>query len=220
MENLSEYIVPILVFIYWVVSIFFKKKSPDENDSAPPTVAPRPIASDDDAIRRIQEEIQRLARERRASTSEDSTATQSQMPQPIQRTPPPLPEKEPHYDVTKPYHQQKYPAQEYQKQSEASPSYPTQNEAPVHVAIDYAQQIAAAKEQAEIAKTKLNEARIKSINASASHRAKTAQHSTNKRSNTIFATLSSPNGLRNAFLLKEIIGSPVALQKQGNALWH
>jgi len=88
MENLFEILIPLLVFIFWIVSQFWGSKEEGGGGSPRPGKrgAPEEGAGDADAERRaVQEEIRRKIAERRRQLA-GSEGTESPPPAPAQQT--------------------------------------------------------------------------------------------------------------------------------------
>lgn len=101
MDNLFEFLVPIVVFIIWIVSGIFNKVQ--ENKPAR-RESPRQQQAQSEQARRIREEIRKKIEQRKNESGQG--------------------EEQRRYDPTKPYGQQSHPAQQYREQK--APPLPPQ----------------------------------------------------------------------------------------------
>ncbi len=227
MDNISDLIIPALVFIFWAISsvaqVAKKSKADKERpESEPYTPLDHPGNQDDERTRRIQEEIRRKIAERRGNTA----------PQPASRTEEP-PAYNPHLPETPRTQPAPRPAARAPEPTLRRESAPTSRPAkpkPSYVDLDQPvnrlqQELAEQQRRMEETQRKAEEARQLALK-----RRQDAYRKTRKKPRTISyggslqssvrATLKDPHAARKAVLYYETLGTPVGLRRDGQLYPH
>lgn len=95
MEQIFEYLIPVIIILFWVLSRFFPsgdQQAEDEEEARqPPRHSHGEASAEDERAREIQEEIRRKIAERRGQAQPSASERQPQQQQPTAETvPPPL----------------------------------------------------------------------------------------------------------------------------------
>lgn len=201
--DFSEYIFPIIGLLIWLVSNLFNKKKDPEDSEPTPMEAPRPVAGNDDPLRSIQEEIRRLARERR----EKDAARESESSAPT--TVSPLSPTERHYELDVPQDQHKQTAHEFKNPEVIieEPMWATEKKAHSLVESNPIQWDIPPPEVSSWQPIRKTPANVKNSNKSL-------------LSKDINATLRTQRGKKKAFLMSEILLPPLALRTPSSHLWN
>lgn len=200
MDQLLEYLVPIIVFIVWAAGQFLSKRSQEgqEDDTSD--------ESNEERARRIQEEIRRKIAERR------------QQQEGQQPAPPPLQQQKP-----SPYRTTPIDGEDSERESAFPPPINTSTEPAFFEAPRPTRNLQAELEEQqkrlEESQRRAEAARLQARNRMAKVAGQTG-YSRPKRTVTnlredIIETLTDPQAARKAVLYYEILGTPVGLREDG-----
>lgn len=215
MDSLFDFIIPVLVFVFWIVGQFLNSRGNKEEDSPPIPTRNQQDDSAPDRTRDIQEEIRRKIAERRQQQAQP----QGQMPPPVpaqRQARPPEPE---------PVAEDPFARQPWNRDNEPQtpPPMPANHAEPDRLTVELKrrrEELAAAKKQAnqarketqkQIAKsTKVKTVRqrgprIKSPKVAAVDARRSLRED-------VLTDLKTTNAIRRAFVLKELLDKPVGLR--------
>jgi hypothetical protein len=207
MDNLFEYIVPIIFAAIYFIGNMLSKKSDD--DSAPSDTPRRGAAEDPDAVerqRRIQEEIRRKIMERRRAT-ESGNASET------------APRQESSADAN--LRERRAVAEQRRQQSHPESSIPNSSSRiphPVAQANAFGDDMQAKLEQIEATKRRAEKLKKQAAASQRTNPAQNAGRSGNaKRARpirgSVRSSLRDPVAARAAFIYGEVLGTPVSEKK-------
>ncbi len=224
MESLLELLLPAIVLILFVLGKLFGSR--DEEEDVPPPgrqVRPGPPVETDDRTRQIQEEIRRKIAERRAAQEGGAPPPVPQQPVARQMPPPvpaaPLQEETPRRGLSRyedvadnRWDQQQAPEMEAPVQPEfATPPSPV---------AAFQAQLEQQRQRAEEARQRLEQARLERTQQEREGRFRKTARSWGRTpaetgetvAQSVQRMLQNPNATQQAFLLYEILGTPVGLR--------
>ncbi|WOO41781.1 hypothetical protein [Rubellicoccus peritrichatus] len=205
MDQLLEYLVPIVVFIVWAAGQVLSKRSQGNEDEEEHS------DGNEDRARRIQEEIRRKIAER--SQQQDG----QQSPPPLEQAPPPLTQK------PSPYRTTPIGRERDERASNFPPPLSTSTEPAFFEVPKPARNLEAELEEQqkrlEESQRRAKAARLEALSRMAKVKGQPGQTrprrvATSLREDVI-ATLSDPAAARKAILYYEILGTPVGMREDG-----
>ncbi|MGF1484318.1 MAG: hypothetical protein ACFBZ8_08135 [Opitutales bacterium] len=232
MEQLIELLIPAIVLILFILGKFFG--SSDEEEPLPSRPPRSEDASDpqtDDRTRQIQEEIRRKIAERRAA-QQGETSLAPPPPVPVQEASPPMARNVPPPVTEQPVFEEPAPRRGLSRYEDIGENrwdqFPQESttistpepEAMSDPAAQLMTQIAAQRQRAEEARRRYEEARQARVSSEAKARyeesaatwGRVAAHTGESFAESIQRMLLHPNSTRQAFVLHEILGTPVGLR--------
>ncbi len=228
MDNLTEWLVPIVVFIIWAINAAIqlgKKKDADEGSSRRYTPLDHPANDDNERARRIQEEIRRKIAERRGESGQPRAESGPVYPreQADEPGPPPLhrPERMPSpLEAPRPMTSSREVAHRRQRFPQPAPSSePAYGEARNYMAEFEARQreIEAAERKADAARKQARELVAQKL---VTRRKRHHTAYVNSVAGSLRKDLRDPLALRKAVLHYEILGTPVGLRRDDQLYPH
>lgn len=202
MDNLLEYIIPVIFAAIYFFGNMLSKNSDDEAEPKRPLVEEDPDVAE--RQRRIQEEIRRKIMERRNATGSSGEGGRDSRPEPAERPRPELAERT--------WHHPEQVKGEHGRDFRSEPAERTRPE-PVssfdHDLQAKLEQIEATKRRAEKLK---KQAHASSAQASSVQSADAPSRRTSLRG-PVRSTLRDPAAARAAFIYGEVLGPPVSQRK-------
>lgn len=212
MEAFFEILIPLLVVIYFVYSFFKGLVSSDDESTAPPD-------PDDEEARRIQEEIRRKIVARQQGRSGEAGGEASPVtPPPMVAAPPPLTQVRESVSQGRP--PEPAPVAQRSFREESSPSLsssPAGRQSPVYTIEreleEQRNRLALAQEERERAERISRERLRRAQNRTRRKELEARPTTESLTSDEILDLLQTEEGLKKAFILREVLDRPLALRQ-------